>query len=438
MDICKISIFSTVILTAITSCTRSYYSNISASNFLVNDWYKFDSFRYRGPLKNALPNGLGTVEYNNGTKVTGQFVNGVLNDQEAHYYNPQIGIIEGVAVSGQFISGQIRYSNGDVYTGKIKSYRPNGDGILIKSNNDVYEGLFQAGKFLAGVFLEAKSGTTFQGKFKNWKPDGDVVEMNLDGAAFSNIYSDGINRTESVLANRAAAIVKRINDAEIDEIEAMETQLSSQKETQTNIFSENKAKIEQEGGEMYDRCACTLGLKLCLDVISGASNTAYYYSAYHKEFDLPAPDGPIYSRIHYVALPNGSSKAAIKQAFLHEIEFVSECVKWNADRDNYERTNKDKMANLIAAHQQFLQKVEQEINEKKQQKLLAYQRQESEKQSRHEAELSKMKKEMDDKAQQAAQKRRDFCAKYPDCCLSSASIERLKKSKIYSPCATAQ
>jgi hypothetical protein len=57
---------------------------------------------------------------------------------------------------------------------------------------------------------------------------------------------------------------------------------------------------------------------------------------------------------------------------------------------------------------------------------------------RHEAELNRIKKEMDDKAQKAAKQKEDRCTKYPDCCLSSAAIERLKAAKQYTPCATQQ
>ncbi|GAB3310077.1 hypothetical protein GCM10027348_42560 [Hymenobacter tenuis] len=389
-------------------------------------------------MSGGLPNGEGTVEYNNGTKVTGQFVNGVLNDDDAKYQIPQIGNIEGVVVSGQLNSGRIRYNNGDVYTGEIRSYSPDGNGVFIKSNNDVYEGKFQIGKFLSGNFLESKTQSVFQGSFKNWKPDGEVVEIELNGKASSHLYSNGKNQTESILEDRAKSNLKRQNEAELNKIDAEERLLSKHKEEQASVFAKEKATLEEEGGEMYDRCACTLHLKLCLGVYSAGKEESYAYSTYYEEFNLPEPYGPVYGNIYSVTVPTGSSKSVIKQAFLNKIAFVSECVKWNEDRDTYERVYKDKLTNLITSHQQFLQSVEAGIIENKRQKELAYQRQESERQARHEAAVNEMKKEMNDRAQKAAKERAEYCAKNPECCLSQENIERLKAEKKYTPCATRQ
>ncbi len=438
MNSLKRYIFLTVMMMTIVACNRNFHSYISPSNFLVNNWYKFDNFRYEGPLSNGLPNGFGTVVYNNGTRVSGHFVNGVLNDKEAKYTIPKVGDIEGVVVSGQLVSGQIRYTNGAIYTGKIKSYAPDGNGVLIRSNNDLFEGKFQGGNFLSGEFYESKTGSTFQGSFKNFQPDGEVVEIKSNGKASTHIYSGGTDQTKLILDDKVKRIIKKQNEAELNKIEEENTRLAKQVQDKEKSFSKEKERIEEEGGEMYNRCACTLGLKICLTVYSAGEENYYRYGAYYEEFGLPAPYGPIYGHTSGVSVPIGSSKAVIKQAFLNQIEFISECVNWNSDRDNYERLYKDKLANLVASHQQYMQNAKAEIEEKQREKELAYQRQESERQMRLEAELSKIKNELNLKAQKAAKQRQERCAKNPDCCLSTASIQKLKAAKQYSPCATQQ
>ena len=438
MNSLKRYIFLTVMMLTYAACNRNFHRSISPSNFVVNNWYKFDNFRYQGPLSNGLPNGSGTVEYINGVKVSGQFVNGVLNDNEAKYSITKLGDIDGVVISGQLVSGQIRYINGSTYIGKIKSFAPDGKGILIRSNNDVFEGKFQTGKFVSGDFFESKTGSTFQGSFKNSLPDGEVVEIESNGKASTYIYSDGINQTKSILDNRVKDIIKKQDEAELNKIEEEKNRLSKQIESQETRFTKEKAKIEKEGGKMYDRCACDLGITICLTVYSAGEENYYRYGAYYEDFDLPAPYGPIYGKIGSITAPIGSSKSVIKQAFLNRIEFVTECVKWNSDRDNYERIYKDKLDNLVTSHEQFMQNAKAEIDEKQRQKKLTYQRQESEREVRREAELNKLKKEMNDKAKSAAEKKKERCTKNPDCCLSSASIERLKAVKKYSPCATQQ
>ncbi len=417
------------------NCNRNFHSYISPSNFLVNKWYLFENFRYQGPLSKGLPNGLGYVEYRNGTKISGRFVNGILNDNEAKYYIPLIGNIVGVVASGLLISGQITYHNGDVYTGKIQSYLPNGHGIFLKKNNDIFRGNFQMGRFLSGKLFESKTGSIFQGSFKNWKPDGEVVEIKPNGTVIAEIYKDGIIQTETLLKAKALNNVKNQNEHEIKKIDENITKLSKQKEEEIKKFPAEKARLEEELSRMCITCNCYLPkedptyYQCCRIYLSVIDKNEYSREIgdlikYHKLENHPQvvkySEKWDWLKNKTVVLPEGSSDIVEIQACLKQIELEVainiECKKWAADRANYDRAGSDKITSLLNSHRRYLDNVETEIKEIKRKKELAYQRQLSEDKMRIEAERNKIEKEMNVRAQKALEAHREFCKLQPICC----------------------
>jgi len=427
------------LIVASTSCNPNYYQTISTENFLVDGWYVFDDFKYQGPISNGLPNGEGTVEYNNGVVVTGNFVDGVLNDSDAAYTLPEVGTINGSVVNGKLVSGKIQYLSGDVYLGSLNAFKPDGKGTYIKGDKQIFEGDFSGGNITNGQVFDVATGSTIVGNFSSWKPDGEVIEYNSAGKASGRIYSAGTDQTKTQLQQRAAANVELKNQAELSKIDGQVDQLERKKNEDLSRLEEEKNRLEEKAGEIYDLCACRV-LKGCLDAIS-SGYTSYRYKDYYEEYGLLSPYGqgtPGYLSGITVYLPIGSSSAEVIESFQNEIAIMEECLAWKKDMENYEQLNKEKIQNLVAKSGQIAKKAEAEIKAAKQRKQDAITRQQNEMTKRVAEENKKLAKELADRANAAKAKRDEYCKKYPDCCLSSAAIARLKASKSYSPCGSAQ
>lgn len=67
-------------------------------------------------------------------------------------------------------NGKFNYSNGDSYSGDIKSNKPEGKGIW-KDANGTYEGTFNNGEFIHGI-ITYSDGSTYNGYIKDGQKDG--------------------------------------------------------------------------------------------------------------------------------------------------------------------------------------------------------------------------------------------------------------------------
>lgn len=130
------------------------------------------------------------------------YSNGEMAHQEInlyHKYNISIDMF-----SNGIMKSEIRYLNGDVYTGetvggeKISSISfckeintfnldlPNGSGKLSKSNGDVYEGTFTKGKFSSGRIGFA-NGDSFSGDWNS----GNAAMKYANGNIYNGLWNDG-------------------------------------------------------------------------------------------------------------------------------------------------------------------------------------------------------------------------------------------------------
>ncbi|WP_367379814.1 hypothetical protein [Collimonas arenae] len=91
-----------------------------------------------------MSNGHGVVRFINGDELQGQFKQGRLLEDKA----------------------EIRYLNGDRYTGGIKDGVPQGNGVYVWRNGNVFEGSFNAGKKNGvGQYTEVESGRHSQVRY---------------------------------------------------------------------------------------------------------------------------------------------------------------------------------------------------------------------------------------------------------------------------------
>ena len=120
--------------------------------------------RYYGVVENNMPNGPGTMSFNDGEIHKGRFVNGKL-----HGYGTQIGGKDksGWTYTGDFVNGikhgHGKESNGDGshYKGAWENNLPHGQGEVSFDDGQKETGLYSQGKLIDGYIT---------------KPDGRIVK----------------------------------------------------------------------------------------------------------------------------------------------------------------------------------------------------------------------------------------------------------------------
>ena len=98
--------------------------------------------KYKGELKEGIPNGQGTSTFRDGGKYVGEFRDGLLNGQ-----------------------GTFTWSNGNKYVGEFKDGLLNGQGISTLFDGRKYVGQFKDGKRWNGIIFD-KEGNII-GKWLN-------------------------------------------------------------------------------------------------------------------------------------------------------------------------------------------------------------------------------------------------------------------------------
>lgn len=168
-------IFSSIYISIFfVNCSKNYYNKIDAGYFKTDEnTYKFKDFVYQGTLSaDGVPVGKGKITYNNGIVASGYFKNSNLEDDNASLYIPGTGTITGKCINGTFIYGTIRYYFGNLYTGEISNYEPNGQGEYRK-NNLILVGTFKKGVLNGpGAIIDTVSKTKTYSEFRNGLPNG--------------------------------------------------------------------------------------------------------------------------------------------------------------------------------------------------------------------------------------------------------------------------
>ena len=130
--------------------------------------------KYKGELKDGIPNGQGFLSLPDGGKYVGEFKEGIINGQGT------VTLPDGRKYSGEFKEGKkhgqgiYTYPNGDKYTGGYKDGFKNGLGALTygkgKSDGDKYVGEFKEGIPNGQGTYTFSDGSKWVGEFRKGKP----------------------------------------------------------------------------------------------------------------------------------------------------------------------------------------------------------------------------------------------------------------------------
>ena len=130
--------------------------------------------KYKGELKDGIPNGQGFLSLPDGGKYVGEFKEGIINGQGT------VTLSDGRKYSGEFKEGKkhgqgiYTYPNGDKYTGEYKDGFKNGLGALTygkgKSDGDKYVGEFKEGIPNGQGTYTFSDGSKWVGEFRKGKP----------------------------------------------------------------------------------------------------------------------------------------------------------------------------------------------------------------------------------------------------------------------------
>lgn len=162
---------------------------------------------YRGQWQDDKKHGLGKLEFKNGEKLEGSWMNDVLVDgkgvmiDSTGTYTGQIKndcrhgegrlekngtICEGIWDKGQFVKGVYTYPSGNVYTGECRNFKKHGQGVFEKINGEKYDGKWMDNYFVKGVIRKnvvcnsvyegESSSDVFHGRGVLTYSDGDTLE----------------------------------------------------------------------------------------------------------------------------------------------------------------------------------------------------------------------------------------------------------------------
>jgi hypothetical protein len=154
-----------------------------------------------GCISGDCINGKGSINYENGDKYEGDFINRLPNGQGKYTNNDgaiYIGSIIGRAFNGH---GTMVYPNGDIYTGNFIYGLRDGQGKIKLPNGEIFEGIFSGGNkkkglynWISGSYYDGEwDNNTFNGKGKYYyQPTNSLRE---------GIFKDGVLIKEKSLGN---------------------------------------------------------------------------------------------------------------------------------------------------------------------------------------------------------------------------------------------
>jgi len=150
-----------------------------------NHEYLTGEFTYSGEMKFGHFNGNGTIDFQNGERLAGNFTDGRLDGQGVFYSNneqPDSWRFAGLFEDGSIISGTI-YRGGETI-----GYVPGADADALIGHNWQYDGFFGiSGQSGTGVFT-FDDGSVYSGGFVNGFADGEGTYTDPVGRV---IYTGG-------------------------------------------------------------------------------------------------------------------------------------------------------------------------------------------------------------------------------------------------------
>ena len=156
-----------------------------------NQEYPTGKFTYSGEMKLGHFNGKGTIDFHNGDRLVGDFIDGRLDGEGVFYFsNEQYGIwlFAGVFEDGIIESGIFHLVNGETI-----EYKPGTSSNVLIGDNWQYDGLFSMnGQSGTGVFT-FYDGSAYTGGFANGLADGKGTYTDSSGSIiYAGEFKEGL------------------------------------------------------------------------------------------------------------------------------------------------------------------------------------------------------------------------------------------------------
>lgn len=119
-------------------------------------------------IEGNCQNGKGTLEYESGAKYIGEFKNGKIEGE-----------------------GMFYFSNGNLYIGNWRDYRPQGKGRMTYGNGDIYFGNFEQSKIQGIGTMEFANGNIYDGEWSDGKPHGKGTFRKANGDLYDGDLRNG-------------------------------------------------------------------------------------------------------------------------------------------------------------------------------------------------------------------------------------------------------
>lgn len=257
-----------LLLLAVASCTTSApYRDVLTLEQLrdADGWYAFSQYKYRGALRDGMPNGAGEARYTDGTSLRSTFVDGVASGP-ATIVVPGYGTIEGTVRGGELVNGEVWLESGDYYRGGFKALQFEGQGLAITKRGELASGTFANGALNGVGTIVRADGSRVEGNFRGGRPTGDALVSGPNGPDIRTYDQNGVDRTAATLANQVidqlSADARQAAQARAREEERLRNDIRPLEERRDRLT------IDPEKNPAYrERCYCTMNA--CLEVISG-------------------------------------------------------------------------------------------------------------------------------------------------------------------------
>jgi hypothetical protein len=150
-----------------------------------------DGGRYFGPLVDGRFQGVGRIEWSNGSLYEGGFERGLFSGHGRLRF-PTGDVYEGDFADGmQSGQGRMTYVGGPTYVGEFRRDRYEGKGRLEAPDGTVYEGDFAAGVFTGHGVATTPDGRRLEGEFREWKAEGEASLQDAHGTRYEGRFRQG-------------------------------------------------------------------------------------------------------------------------------------------------------------------------------------------------------------------------------------------------------
>lgn len=227
----------------------------------------FAEGRYQGALRDGLPNGEGTLAFNNGKWHRGTFIDGRMHGPgETHY--PDGRVIRAEYQNDAAQRGEIVYADGRRFEGQIHDGQPSGSGTMSMPSGEVLTARFRNGAAEGFGLLEGAGGKAlYAGTFRDGEPHGEGLCAGPGGAT-ACFKDNGRDITRQALEREAAQRAEQeINRSFDKERSSIEREYKPQiAEARRQIDSTEAQARAWAGPSNGDDCYCELtGMCLLLE-----------------------------------------------------------------------------------------------------------------------------------------------------------------------------